>query len=166
MHKLRYMALGGLLMFVGMLTASVLMPNLVAQRNRFGDIECTSLRVVDKDGMSRVEIGITSDGEDASIFVMDKKGVPQADISVEERRGGSIRVSNKLGEKSASLDVGLFGGRVGVRGKDMEGAKLGVDKHGGYLRVEGKKMQPKAAMGINERGNGAVSIWDKNGNRQ
>ena len=166
MHKLRYMALGGLLMFIGMLTASVLMPNLVAQRNRFGDIECTSLRVVDKDGMSRVEIGITSDGEDASIFVMDKKGVPQAYISVEERRGGRIRVSNKLGEKSASLDVGLFGGRVGVRGKDMEGAKLGVDEHGGYFIVHVGHRQPKVAMGVDESGNGAVSTWDKNGYRQ
>ena len=61
-NKLSYITLGGLLMLIGMLASSVFMPSLFAQRDKFGEIECTSLTVVDggyvavtgKDGESAV----------------------------------------------------------------------------------------------------------------
>ena len=44
-NNLSYIALDGLLMLIGMLASSVFMPNLFAQGDKFGDIECTSLKV-------------------------------------------------------------------------------------------------------------------------
>lgn len=66
MHKLRYIALGGLLMFVGMLTASVLMPNLAAQRDKFG--ECRRLAIVDENGINRILLGVAEDSASFSII--------------------------------------------------------------------------------------------------
>jgi len=44
-------------------------------------------------------------------------------------------------------------------------AGLGVDERGGLINVFGKS-KIKAAMRINEYGDGTVSTWDKNGNPQ
>ena len=55
-NKLSYIALGGLLMLIGMLASSVFMPNLFADRDKFGDIECTGLRVVNDRGEMVVEL--------------------------------------------------------------------------------------------------------------
>ena len=51
-EKLGYMALGGLLMLVGMLAANL--TPLTAQRDSFGEITCTGLRVVDSEGRDGV----------------------------------------------------------------------------------------------------------------
>ena len=59
-HKLSYTALGGLLMLIGMLASSVFMPNLVVQRDKIGEIECTKLTVVDAEGKSRVILSTDS----------------------------------------------------------------------------------------------------------
>ena len=47
--KLAYAGFGALLLFMGMLLSPV-----TAQRDRFGEIECSKLRVVDADGNTRV----------------------------------------------------------------------------------------------------------------
>ena len=46
-EKRGYMALGGLLMLVGMLAANL--TPLTAQRDSFGEITCTGLKVVDSE---------------------------------------------------------------------------------------------------------------------
>ncbi len=53
-QKLAYITIGGILMLIGMIASSVLMPSLFAERAKLGDIECTSLRVVDTDGTTRI----------------------------------------------------------------------------------------------------------------
>ena len=65
-HKFGYIALGGLLMLIGMIVSSIFMPNLFAQRDRFGEIECTNLRVVDKEGNVKVLISSDESGRYSS----------------------------------------------------------------------------------------------------
>lgn len=65
-HKFGYIALGGLLMLIGMMVSSIFMPNLFAQRDRFGEIECTNLRVVDKEGNVKVLISSDESGRYSS----------------------------------------------------------------------------------------------------
>ena len=88
-----YMAFGGVLVFLGMLAA--LMSPLTAERDKFREIECTRLTVVDADGKTRVII--SSSGE----------------------HGGSIGVYSKayltdLG--AVALSITEHGGRVIVSG--------------------------------------------------
>ena len=148
-NKLSYIALGGLLMLIGMLASSVFMPSLFAQRDKFGDIECTSLTVVD--------------GGD--VIILGKDGKLGAVLSVNEH-GGIVSISGKDGKSGAWLGVYEHGGDLAAY--DRFGkirAQLGVTEHGGIVTVFGKG-EGKAGMGINEYGNGAVSTWDKNGYRQ
>lgn len=56
-HKFTYIALGGILMLIGMIASSIFLPNLVAQRGsdgNLGNITCTQLRLVNAAGQ---EIG-------------------------------------------------------------------------------------------------------------
>ena len=139
-EKFRYMAFGGALVFLGMLGA--MMSPLTAEKDKFGEIECTSLTVVDpKTGKSGVSLRVDEDG-------------------------GFISAHGKDGKSAAALGIGEHGGHVSAFGKDGTlAAMLGVVKHGGHVHVGGKG-EGLAVMGINEYGNGAVSTWDKNGYRQ
>ena len=134
--KFAYAGFGALLLFIGMLLSPV-----TAQRDRFGEIECTKLRVVDANGKRRV---IISSGVD----------------------GGSVFTYGKDGKPAVALGVSEHGGLVSTVGKDGKPAvALGNYEHGGFVKVKGKG-EGEAVMAINEYGNGAVSTWDKNGNRQ
>lgn len=43
-----------------------------------------------------------------------------------------------------------------------EMVRVGIDKHGGFVQTNGRS-KGYAIMGISEKGNGAVSTYDKNG---
>ena len=76
---------------------------------------------------------------------------------------GVISVNGENGEVEMTTDE--HGGRVGVVGKNGK-ARIATHEHGGSLHLFGKGDQPaRAAIEINEYGNGAVSTWDKNGYR-
>ena len=73
-HKLGYIATGGLLMLTGMMASGIFMPNLFAQRDRFGEIECTTLRVVDEEGNVKVlisgdEFGRYNNKDNEAVFI-------------------------------------------------------------------------------------------------
>ena len=48
----------------------------------------------------------------------------------------------------------------------LQNASVGVEEHGGLVEVWSKDEKPKAALGVDGYGNGAISTWDKNGDRQ
>lgn len=138
-EKIGYIALGGLLMLVGML-ASRLTP-LGAQGgmdSNFGEITCTGLKVVDTRGRVRVS------------------------LSPDSLMGGNVFVygDSDHGELvGAGLAVGTHGGLISVFGKVAGCASLGIDAHGGRVFVfEKSGGAPRAAMTINKYGHGAVSI--------
>ena len=59
-EKFRYMAFGGALVFLGMVGA--MMSPLTAEKDKFGEIECRRLTVVDADGKMGVLLTTTEHG--------------------------------------------------------------------------------------------------------
>ena len=108
----------------------------------FETISCRRLYVVDE--YSRLSVGITS-----------------------EEYGGLIAVRSKQGKGNAGMGVDEHGGFIGVTGKDGNDAvNMGVSKYGGHVGVFGKEDNyARAAISVNEVGNGAVGTWNKNGYR-
>ena len=102
--KLVYASFGALLLFIGMLLSPV-----TAQKDKFDEIECTGLTVVDADGKTMVRLGA---GE----------------------HGGSVAAFGKDGKPGAALVVDEYGGIVAAFGKDGQSASLRVDEHGGMCR--------------------------------
>lgn len=68
--KLAYAAFGFLLAVLGMVLSPV-----AAHKDKIGEIECTKLRVVDKDGNTMVELGIKKNGGRISAFGKDGKSM-------------------------------------------------------------------------------------------
>ena len=102
--KFGYMAFGGALVFLGMLGA--MMSPLTAEKDKFGEIECTRLTVVDpKTGKSGV---IISSGED----------------------GGVVSAYGKDGKSWAALGVNEHGGLVYVKGKGDGKAGMSINEYG------------------------------------
>ena len=83
--------------------------------------------------------------------------------------GGVVGASGK-GSK-AGRSVVMWGGEatLSVYRLDYGTARMMVDDRGGRVTVKRKTMMSDtktvAEMGVNEYGNGEVSIWDKNGHR-
>lgn len=144
-NKLSYIALGGLLMLIGMLASSMFMPNLFAQRDKFGEIECASLKIIGKDGSPKMWFTTGIAG------------------------GGSIMIFNTdTDEKRRDfMNIGFneYGGVFAIRKDGKSVAVLSADKHGGRVDVRGRG-KGKVIMAITDYGDGTVHTWDKNGNRQ
>ncbi len=226
-EKLAYLISGGLLVAVGVTLSPV-----TAQKDKFGEIECTKLTVVDangkarvkldefgvkcieglgfllvdadgnllgqmsrggqggyvgvygKDGESHVLIGIepggglvqvTSNGGESQTrlgfsgygghvkIYSDKARIPTVSLMTDEH-GGRVKAYDKKGLFGVELDIDEHGGSVTASGKNGQ-SMLSIGEHGGRVDVRGKG-DGKAAMGVNEYGNGAVSTFDKNGYRQ
>ena len=118
-EKFRYMAFGGALVFLGMVGA--MMSPLTAEKDKFGEIECTRLTVVDADGKTRVLLTTDEDG-------------------------GFVYAFGKDGQSAASLGIGEHGGYVYAHGKDVKsGVSLRVDEDGGYVVAHGKDGKSAAA---------------------
>ena len=149
---------GSLCTIMGMLASPV-----TAQRDKFDEIECTKLTVVDKDGKMRVRLATTEYG--GVVSALGKDGKSGALLRADEH-GGRVSALGKDGKSGAGLSITEHGGSVDALGKDGESwALLSITEDGGHVQVKGKG-EGVAAMSINEYGNGAVSTWDKNGYRQ
>ena len=134
-EKLGYIALGGLLMLVGMLAASL--TPLTAQRESVGEITCTGLRVVNSEGREKVWLNSNSLG--GNVYIYGQEG--------------------KHDFVGVALGTGTYGGLVSVFGKSAGCASMGIDEHGGRIFVfEESAGEPRAAMTINKYGHAAVSI--------
>ena len=183
-QKLAYIALGGVLMLTGMIASSVLIPSLFAQhdKDKFGEIECTGLTVVNEDGEGIVYIGLASHdrtermgtirvGDSVKIFGSEKGGTIEVtsigyNAIFKDRvkiYGNTINLDN-LGSSRVFTTLGSYGVETSDLGSNSA-ARFGIDEYGGYLQVKGRS-KGYAIMGINEKGNGAMSTYDKNGYRQ
>lgn len=94
-----YMAFGAALVFLGMF--DTLMSPLTAERDKFGEIECTRLTVVGNNGEPVVEIGlgVYEDGGEVEVLSTDGRtlvslGVAESDAS-ESHHGGYVQVRGK-----------------------------------------------------------------------
>ena len=138
----RSMGLGAVMMLIGLAVGTIVSPPLVAQRNGvFGDIKCTGLTVVDKQG--NVAVALDTDDANGSVLVFGKDGGAAAmNINAD---GGSVAVYNNQGTTCVLVSV---------------------NEDGGFVSVINNQGKPRAAMGVTEYGDGVVSTWDKNGYRQ
>ena len=91
--SIRDMALGAVIMLIGLAVGVIVSPPLIAQRNEvFGEIQCTGLTVVDEAGNKAIDL--STDSEGCSIVVYDKEG----------RRGITLNVGGGLGNEVVICD--------------------------------------------------------------
>ena len=84
-------------------------------------------------------------------------------------KSGLIWVNHADGKTAVNIstnDAGN-GGQVSVLSKDTKGAiQLSVDEEGGDIGIySNTDNKTRVRLGINERGNGTINTWDKNGYR-
>ena len=113
--KLVYASFGALLLFIGMLLSPV-----TAQRDKFDEIECTKLTVVDKDGKMRVRLTTAEYG--GVVSAIGKDGKSRAGLGVIEH-GGFVQVKGK-GEGMAVMLINDYG----------KGVVSTTDKNGNLLK--------------------------------
>ena len=127
---------GSLCTIIGMLASPV-----TAQRDKFGEIECTKLTVVNERGNATIKLGtheLPETGEDrAHVYVYGKDGEPRLGLVVIE--------------EIANVFVNGDGGS----------ASVAADASGGFVRTFGKGIIPGAAITGYEHG-GRVEVWSKN----
>ena len=138
-QKLGLMALGSIFTIIGMLFVIGILPSVTAQRDKFGDIECTSLRVVDVDGRARVML-------------------------ITNERGGLVGASGKDGNSMVGLTIAEGGGMVEVHGKDGKlAASVSVTERGGMVVARGKDGESAVGLSIDEELGGVVATVDRYG---
>ena len=125
-EKLGYIALGGVLMLVGMLAAGLSSP-IGAVNNApdavFGTITCRELKVVEADGVERVRIrtlvpGNSGLGSGGMVSVMGKGGQEQVNIVGIDDDGGAVSVMNKDETAQIHMDTDKNGGRIFAFGRN------------------------------------------------
>ncbi len=141
---------GSLCTIMGMLASPV-----TAQRDKFGEIECTKLTVVDAEGKAHVVL--STNWRDC---LVDTQVIRLGSGLFD---GGCVSVLGKDGKTKAELSAYSWGGRVFVLGKDGKAkAELSVHEDGGFFSVLGKDGKAKAELSAQEDG-GRVGVWGKDG---
>ena len=97
-EKFRYMAFGGALVFLGMLGA--MMSPLTAEKDKFGEIECTRLVVVDSE-TGKAGASLSVDAAGGSLRVYDNHWGLMVNIGVKDH-GGHVSAIGKNGKSRAS----------------------------------------------------------------
>ena len=137
-EKFGYIALGGVLMLIGVLAAGTFAP-LVAQSQsdaNFGKITCRQLEVVDAGGIPRVWVkghgAVVISGEDGKA----KLGRGIVSVSSADREASATMLINK----------DRTGGMVVVIGKDKSSAQMNIGEHGERIDVFGKRDETDASV--------------------
>ena len=109
-QKLAYIALGGVLMLMGMIASSVLMPSLFAQRDNFEHIQCNSLRIVDNEGAPKVWIGgaLGRVSLDSGTIIVNGKDSAGVQIGCDTNGNGIVEIFGK-GNGKATIGINEFG---------------------------------------------------------
>lgn len=133
--KLVYAGLGSLFTIIG-----IMLPPVTAQLDRFVEIECSELRVVDEKRNTRATLRT-------------------------DEHGGRFEVYDRDGRLAVVLGVDEHGGYFDAYGKDGKSrAILGFDKHGGRVQLDGRG-KGKVILGMDGNGRGGLWTWNKNGYR-
>ena len=115
---------------IGSLLTALLVSLVTAQfvdEDKFGDIECTSLRVVDAAGKTAVWLRADEYGSGGNVHVCGKDGGVWVGIT---KDGGVVSVSGKDVIPEGQCGPGFT--NIGPV------AELSADEHSGYVRVWGK----------------------------
>jgi hypothetical protein len=121
------------------------------------------LRIIDKSGKLLMQLGKSpNDKNFCGLAIYDNSGNSVAFLG-NGYNNGTVIVSGKGGD--AMMRVDESGGNISVSDKSCEGAVIGMRPSGGHVIVHSKDCAIGAMMSINESGDGAVYLFDKNGNK-
>jgi hypothetical protein len=185
-EKLCYIALGGALMLVGMLSTHLISPNVTAQQDVLGEIKVTKLTVVNKDGNPVVDLGTHEDGNGyvlvtgaviatnkandgasmligGAVVIQNHNNTPVASMGTNEHGGGYVTIYDDNGKSAASMGMTEDGGQVRVTDKMGGVVLLETDEHGGAVAIYDHNQNPAILLSNTEHGSG-VSIYDHNQN--
>ena len=157
-QKLAYIVLGGMLVATGMIISP-----LNAQKDKFGEIECTRLAVVDAEGNERILLS-TNHIEHVKSHKVTAQGVRVRDTKVRvlgTEYGGRVQIYDEDGATVVLLDSDERGGYASVSGKDgISGVRLKNLEHGGFIQASGKRAASGVFLGLREHG-GFVDVTGK-----
>ena len=145
-QKLGYLALGGVLMLIGMVTATTLIPSLIAQDNpdligemdsaAFNELTCNKLTVVDENGNPGGLLFIDENG--GTVTVVNKNGNPGV-LLLNDESGGGVLVYDKTENPKVALGSNEDGGIVAVYDDTANHAVGLLANEAGGLVVVGDK---------------------------
>lgn len=139
-ERLGFMVLGGVLVLMGMCFSPFL--PLTAQNDRFGNITCTGLRVIDQEGNELIHLSTDEGGGDLVVRGMDDTG--------------------RINAKGVALGIGDYGGTVYVWGDYGSIVNLNASKHGGLILVADKDADFLARFGVTGK-DGSITVFKKAG---
>lgn len=137
--KLIYMGFGGIIAIIGMLFGIGMLSSVTAQRDKFGEIECTGLSIVDAQGKAKLVLAI--DGYGGLVTAYSRDGKTRASMGI-DGYGGLVEATGRGGRSKATLGVDGYGGLVKAFGKDgVSQAFLVINKHGGRIDTYGNNRE-------------------------
>lgn len=137
MNTKHYLVISGIVGgIIGSLLTTILVSPVTAQRDKFGDIECTSLTVTDAEGREVVRLSRDEHGGWVGVYGMELESKATLGIG---KHGGDVRVSGKNG--GGQFKVTSTGGIVTLSnsfslaydGPEYATAELGIDEFDGHL---------------------------------
>ena len=135
MNTKHYLIISGIVGgVIGSLLTALLVPPVAAQRDKFGEIECTKLTVVDEEGIPRVILNTDFNQNDFDYD--DRAGV----FITGTGTGGYVYIDGEKGNRgNLMISTSLYGGRIYSFDKDGDQvASLTADEYGGCLRIHHK----------------------------
>lgn len=160
-HKFGYIALGGALMLIGMIASSIFMPSLIAQRDKFGEVECTGLVVVGPDGNETIRLGNSPEQRDASgyIAIFDRSYSSNQGILLTS----FFRADESLPSKYKEVDfrTRILGYAIYLDGYDGTAIRLNTTGMGGSIVLSGGEHSKSEITLINGEGDGLITILNK-----
>ncbi len=166
MNSKHYLVMSGIVGgVVGSLLTALLVPPVTAQRDKFGEIECTKLTVVNKDSIPVVHLASIENS--GIVRVYDDSGTSRVNLAM-NKHGGFVVVSGKDGLPVAALDVDERGGSVKIYGHDHNIAQvqLYTGEHGGNIAVCNNNGYSRVKLDVTDDNGGIVVLGNDRENRE
>ena len=177
-EKLAYTALGGILVVIGMILASILGEVGVAQNDtsilddttimEFDEIKCRRLSIVDNKGKTHAVLEKTfermSDTADVVQIYNNHRRIV-CSVGFDPQGNGVWRVNNRSGKRviMAGIERESENGFLDVKGKNGGVASITASEHGGAVHLfQQEGGEAKATLGLQEHG-GVMRIYGSNG---
>lgn len=167
MNTKHYLVISGIVGgVIGSMLTSLLVPPVTAQRDKYGEIECRKLTVVDEDGKTMAIIG-TGDHGGGRINLLDNVGLSTVELNASQvfmgsvRHEGSIRVYGE-GEGDSRAYTSIEGHWVWIYGEGEWNMRDSAVVTAGYVCIKSsiKTGSNSVNMQVTEDG-GSVDVRAK-----
>ena len=147
-QKAGLMALGSVFTIIGMLFAIGMLPSVTAQKDKFGDIECTSVTLVNSEtGLITGKLETGKEGGELYLwklldahwdkpeFVGDREGI----MLTVNRQGGMLKIFGHHEKGVPYPNVVLSRTNLQINNREGGRAFIAVSSHGGLIEIDGAK---------------------------